>query len=112
MRIYLLEMEVIDLTDTEFKDSLKNNQKAIVKYYADWCGSCRLFNPKYKRLSRDERFKNIAFLNINAENNPEARAMAEVSNLPFFAIFENGKLKNSIASTKEDAVVNLLNELD
>lgn len=105
-------MEVLELTDQDFQSHLGDSPKVIVKYYADWCGSCRLFHPKYKRLAKDDRFEGIAFLNVNAEKNPEARKLAGVSNLPFFAVFENGKLKDTIASSKEEAVVELLNSLN
>ncbi len=30
-------------TDNDFESLLKSNSKVIVKYYADWCGSCKLF---------------------------------------------------------------------
>ncbi|MEO9870978.1 MAG: thioredoxin domain-containing protein, partial [Ekhidna sp.] len=43
-------------TDDDFLTTINNNDKVIVKYYADWCGSCRLFGPKFKRLSEDDRF--------------------------------------------------------
>jgi thioredoxin 1 len=97
--------------DSNFKKQLDAHDKIAVKYYADWCGSCKLFAPKYKRLSDDERFKDIVFLDINAEKNPEARRAGEVKNLPTFAIFKNGKLIESLASSKEDAVVELLEKL-
>lgn len=105
-------MAVIDSTDSDFKQNLQDNTKAIVKYYADWCGSCRLFNPKYKRLSNDSRFEGISFLNVNAEQHPEARSMAGVTNLPFFATFENGKLTGTVATSKEEGVVELLESLN
>lgn len=105
-------MEVIELTDQDFQKQINEHPKVIVKYYADWCGSCRLFHPKYKRLAKDDRFGGISFLNVNAENNPEARKLAGVSNLPFFAVFEDGQLKNGVASSKEEAVVELLNEIN
>ncbi len=105
-------MAVEVATDINFPDLLENNDKVIVKYYADWCGSCRLFNPKYKRLSEDNRFEGIAFLDVNAEKNPEARKAAGVSNLPYFAVFKNGALIDAVASSKEDAVVELIEKLN
>jgi len=105
-----MAVEVVD--DKNFKNKLSENSKAVVKYYADWCGSCRLFKPKYKRLSEDERFSDIAFLDVNAEENEEARKMAGVTNLPYFAIFKGGKLIDGVASAKEDAVVDLIEKLN
>ncbi len=105
-------MAVISVTDSNFNTELTNNNKVIVKYYADWCGSCKLFAPKYKRLSGDERFTGIQFLEVNAEENPEARKIANVDNLPFFAIFKDGKLVEGSATSKEEAVVALLEKLN
>ncbi|WP_439880783.1 thioredoxin family protein [Pontibacter sp. MBLB2868] len=105
-------MAVIKATDSDFNEVLNSNQKVVVKYYADWCGSCRLFAPKFKRMSDDENFTNIAFVDVNAETSPEARKMAEVTNLPFFAVFKNGKLIDSVAASKEEAVLSLIHKLD
>lgn len=104
-------MSVLAVTDQEFQDSLKQNDKVIVKYYADWCGSCRLFAPKFRRLAGEEQYSGITFLDVNAEKSPEARKAAGVSNLPFFAVFEKGELKDGLATNKEDVVRELLGRL-
>ncbi|PRY14941.1 thioredoxin [Pontibacter ummariensis] len=105
-------MAVIKATDNDFNDVLTANPKVVVKYYADWCGNCRLFSPKFKRMSDDETFTNIAFVDVNAETSPEARKLANVTNLPFFAVFKNGKLIDTVAASKEDAVRELIHKLD
>ena len=104
-------MAVIVATDNDFDNVLKSNQNVVVKYYADWCGSCRLFSPKFKRLSDDEAFANVAFVDVNAETSPEARKVAGVTNLPFFAVFKNGQLVDTVAASKEEAVRDLINKL-
>jgi thiol-disulfide isomerase/thioredoxin len=104
-------MAVELVSDSEFKEKLGENEKVVVKYYADWCGSCRLFKPKYKRLSNDERFEGVTFLDVNAEKNPDARKTGGVTNLPYFAIFQNGELVEGVASSKEEAVVELIQKL-
>lgn len=104
-------MAVIQATDSDFNNILAQNEKVVVKYYADWCGNCRLFSPKFKRMSDNEQFKGITFLDVNAEVSPEARKAAGVTNLPFFAVFKNGTLVDTVAASKEEAVVNLINKL-
>ncbi len=102
----------VDLkTDEDFKQALNENEKVIVKYFADWCGSCRLFSPKFRRLSESEDFENISFLDVNAEKSPEARKLAGVTSLPYFATFKNGELTSGLPTSKEEAVVNLLKSL-
>lgn len=104
-------MAVIDIDDSNVKENLNQNEKVIVKYHASWCGSCRLIKPKYKRLSNDERFEGIAFLDIDAEHNPESRKLAGVQNLPYFAIFKNGELVEGLSTSKEESVIELLEKL-
>lgn len=104
-------MAIAVVTDDNFQEQLSLNEKVVVKYYADWCGSCKLFAPKYRRLSNDSRFEGVAFLDINAEKNPEARRKAGVTNLPYFAIFKGGQLVDAVASSKEEAVVELIGKL-
>lgn len=104
-------MAVTVSTDSDFQEKLGDNREVVVKYFANWCGSCKLFAPKYKRLSEDERFTEITFLEVNAEENEEARKIAGVNNLPFFATFRNGELVEGTPTSKEDKVVEMLENL-
>jgi len=101
-------MAVIAVNDQEFEQHISTGRAVIVKYFADWCGSCKLFAPKYTRLSNDERFNSVEFLEVNAELCTQARQAAGVDNLPFFAVFKDGKLIEGTATAKEDTVLNLL----
>ncbi|MGB6036012.1 MAG: thioredoxin family protein [Cryomorphaceae bacterium] len=105
-------MSVQNITQEDFNSVIESNDKVVVKYYADWCGSCKLIAPKYKRLSDDDRFTGITFTEANAEQNEEARKAAGVDNLPFFAIFKGGKFVEGSATSKEDYIVSLLDKLN
>jgi thioredoxin 1 len=109
--INTFKMAVITSNDQSFRKDLENNSKVVVKYYADWCGSCKLFSPKYRRLSEDERFKDIVFLDVDAEHNPAARKMGQVATLPFFATFRDGALVETDSTTKEEVFISLLEKL-
>lgn len=104
-------MALNEATDNNFKELVGSNSKVIVKYYADWCGSCKLFSPKFRRIAGDESNSSILFLDVNAEENPEARKMANVDSLPFFATFSNGQLLESMATSKEDVVNGMIQKL-
>jgi thiol-disulfide isomerase/thioredoxin len=104
-------MAVIAVHDEQFQQHIESGRPIIVKYYADWCGSCKLFAPKFTRLSNDERFQSVEFLEVNAEISPVARQSAGVDNLPFFAIFKDGSLVEGTATAKEDTVVAMLQKV-
>jgi len=105
-------MSVILASDSDFEQQLIDNKKIIVKYFAGWCGACRLFGPKYKRLSNDSRFEGVTFLEVDAEKNELARKAGEVSNLPFFAVFKDGNLLEGKATAKEEAVIEMIESLN
>lgn len=105
-------MAVEVITDNEFESRLKDNEKVIVKFFAGWCGSCKLFAPKFRRLSEDDRFEGVTFLDVNAEENEAARKRAGVDNLPFFAAFKNGELIASGPTSKEEVVVEMIEKLN
>jgi thioredoxin 1 len=104
-------MAVTQSNDADFASQLNSNERVIVKYYADWCGNCKLFAPKFRRLSDDERFAGIVFLDVNAEENEQARHAGEVDNLPYFTVFKNAQRLAGRATSKEESVVELLSQL-
>lgn len=98
-------------TDTDFEKLISSNNKVVVKYYADWCGSCKLFAPKFKRHSNDETNSDILFLEVNAEENEAARKLGGVDNLPFLASFKNGVLLEGTATSKEEYLQKMIDDL-
>jgi thioredoxin len=105
-------MAVIEVKDPDFSGELEGNSRLVVKYYASWCGSCRLLAPKFRRMSEDPSNEGIRFLEIDAENNPEARKKAGVSNLPFVATFLNGTLIEGYPTSKEEAILGMIEKLN
>ena len=99
------------ITDTDFQNEIKGNGKVAIKYYADWCGTCRLISPKFKKLSETEPYTGIDFIEVNAEQNPEARKWAKVNNLPFFAVVKDGQIIESASTGKEERVIELLTKI-
>jgi hypothetical protein len=53
----------------------------------------------------------LTFVLVDAENSPESRKLANVSNLPTFATFVNGKLVNETQTNKQEVLADLVNEI-
>jgi len=101
--------EMTELTTDTLKDIVQENDKVIVQYGATWCGNCRLVKPKFKRLSGEN--EDIKFVYIDAEKQPNSRALAEVKNLPTFAGFKGGILVSQAAGNKETVIKTVLDEI-
>lgn len=99
----------IELTEDNLQQILADNPKVMVQYGASWCGNCRIMKPKFKKLASEN--EDIPFYYVDAEKLPESRKMANVDNLPTFAAFENGALKNQVQTNQAESLNNLFNEL-
>lgn len=100
---------LIELTDDTLTDIVKNNNKVVVQYSASWCGNCRIMKPKFKKLATEN--ENITFVIVDAELFPESRKLANVSNLPTFATFVDGVLKNETQTNKSELLTELVEEI-
>lgn len=103
---------VTKVIDSDFNSLIENNSKVVIKYFANWCGSCRLFAPKFTKISNKEEYNDIIFLDVNAEENPEARKFANVTNLPFFVVVKDGKIIASDTTAKEEGVEKMIGLLN
>ena len=99
----------IELNEDSLQSIINENEKVVVQYSASWCGNCRIMKPKFKKLATEN--DNITFVMVDAENSPESRKLANVSNLPTFASFVNGKLVNETQTNKAEVLAELVSEI-
>ncbi|PKH69016.1 thiol reductase thioredoxin [Flavobacterium sp. ALD4] len=100
---------LIDLNEDTLQDLISKNEKVVVQFSASWCGNCRIMKPKFKRLASENDA--ITFVLVDAENSPESRKLANVSNLPTFATFVNGALVNETQTNKQEVLIDLVQEI-
>jgi thiol-disulfide isomerase/thioredoxin len=100
---------MIELTTDNLGEVIENNDKVVIQYGAAWCGACRLIKPKVKRLSKSN--EDVTFVYVDAEVFPNSRSFAEVTNLPTFVGYSNGKLIKQGQGTKIEVVEDILNEV-
>lgn len=100
---------LIELEQDTLQDIVAQNKKVVVQFSASWCGNCRIMKPKFKKLASEN--EDIAFVLVDAEKLPLSRKLANVSNLPTFATFVDGKLINEIQTNKAEVLANLVDEI-
>jgi thiol-disulfide isomerase/thioredoxin len=45
--------------------------KQVIKFYANWCGPCKVYGPTFTKVREELESDEITFLEINVENDPE-----------------------------------------
>lgn len=100
---------LLELEQDNLQEIIDNNPNVVVQYSATWCGNCRIMKPKFKKEASTN--ENVTFVIADAEKFPESRKLANVDNLPTFASFEKGKLKNQVQTNKYDLLKELISEI-
>jgi thioredoxin 1 len=84
--------QVVHLTTQEFKDKVFNYEAskewkyagtlpAIVDFYADWCGPCKIVAPVLEDLAR-EYSGQIVVYKVDTENEQELAAAFGIQSIP------------------------------
>ncbi|MDG1171513.1 MAG: thioredoxin family protein [Polaribacter sp.] len=100
---------VQELSQDNLAEIVAGNKTVVVQYSAGWCGNCRIMKPKFKKLSSENEA--VVFVIADAEKFPESRKLADVSNLPTFAAFIDGKMINQTQTNKFEVLKDLVNEV-
>jgi len=81
--------KVPELTDNEFEDFTKEGI-VLVDFFAEWCMPCLMMAPVIDELN--DKFKGkIKFAKVNVEDNQELSQKFNISSIPNFILFKDGK---------------------
>jgi thioredoxin 1 len=82
---------VLELTESNFDEAVKNYPLLVVDCWAEWCAPCKMVAPVIEELAEDYQGK-IAFGKLNMDYNPSVVARYQIMSIPTLLIFKNGKL--------------------
>ncbi|MFW6233246.1 MAG: thioredoxin [Nanoarchaeota archaeon] len=93
--------KVPELSASEFEDFIKDGI-VLIDFFAEWCMPCMMMIPVLDDLS-DKFNGKIKFGKINVGDNPEIAQKFNVSSIPNFTLFKNGKsIEQFVGSMSED----------
>ena len=71
--------------ENDFSTLIKD--KAVVDFYATWCGPCRMFGPVFEEVSKDDDFN---FVKLDVDKYSDIAREYGVMSIPTVILFENG----------------------
>lgn len=84
-------MSITEISDNNFEETIKSNNKVLVDCYAPWCSSCKRLYPVFEELSDEETI--TKFCKINTDENSKITERFDIMSIPTILAFENGRLK-------------------
>ena len=94
-------MSVKKLTNNEFDSSVASGV-ALIDFYADWCGPCRMVSPIIEEIAKEHPELSVG--KVNVDNEPELAREFSVFSIPTLVAIKGGKIVGRAvgARPKED----------
>ncbi len=91
------------LTEENFATSVKEGV-ALIDFYADWCGPCRMLTPVLEKVAVKLKGKAVvAKLDIEASN--QIAAKYQVTSVPTLVVFKNGNEEGRIVGLRDEEAI-------
>ena len=95
-------MSVQKQNQNNFNNAIANGT-ALVDFYADWCGPCRMVSPIVDEIAEERRDITVGKVNVDDEN---ALAMKYgVMSIPTLIVFKDGQEKTRIVGARPKAAI-------
>jgi thioredoxin 1 len=78
-----------DLSNESFNSFVKEGV-AVVDFWAEWCGPCKMIAPIFKEAA-EELGENAKFGKVDVDKNQELAQKFGVMSIPTILIFKNGE---------------------
>ncbi len=82
----------LEFTDANFKEEVLDSEGvAVVDFWAEWCGPCRIIAPVIEELSKEYEGK-VKVGKLNVDFNPEVSYHFNIRSIPTVLIIKNGEV--------------------
>jgi thioredoxin 1 len=97
---------VLVATDSNFDaDVMKSSELAVVDFWAEWCGPCRLLGPTIEALA-DEYAGKVKVFKLNVDENPSIPTRFNIRGIPTVIFFKNGQAVDQLVGNHpKDSIV-------
>ena len=92
----------------EFDAAVAAAPLAMVDFWADWCGPCKMLSPVIESLA-DQYEGKVLVGKVNVDEQPELAGEFGVMSIPTLLVFEQGKLvRQAVGARPKAGVLELL----
>lgn len=100
-------MSAKKLNEQNFEQEVLKQDLALVDFYADWCGPCKMMAPIIDAIANERQ--DITIGKVNVDENPVLSSQYKIMTIPTIIVFKNGEIANQISGLRsKDQLLDLL----
>jgi thioredoxin 1 len=81
-------MATIEVTESNFEETVKEGGIVFIDFWASWCAPCRAFAPTFEAAAA--RHPDITFGKVNTEEQPRLAGSFQISAIPTLMVIRDG----------------------
>jgi len=101
----------MEITGEQLQEKIKNGEKIILKLGTVWCGPCKVLNPIFEKVAR-ENTSDVQMYTMDVDQNRELAMTLGVRSVPTIKVINNGNVVNTkVGLIQEQQIKELIQEL-
>ena len=102
-------MAVLKINETNFNEQILEKDIALVDFYADWCGPCKMVAPMVEEVANE--LPDITIAKANIDENMALAERYKVVSIPTLIVFKKGKESaRSVGFARKEKILAMLND--
>ena len=81
----------VEVTDDTFEEMVGGAGLAIVDFWAEWCGPCRIVGPIVDELAREYGDKGVVVAKLDVDQSPAVANRFGIRSIPSILFFKDGQ---------------------
>jgi len=88
--------DVLEVTDGTFDEEIiQSDIPAMVDFWAEWCGPCKMVGPAVAELANEYKGK-VKIAKMDVDQNRDTPARFGIRNIPTLILFKDGEVAQTI----------------
>ncbi|HVP22347.1 MAG TPA: thioredoxin [Conexivisphaerales archaeon] len=85
----------VELTDSNFDETLKGNKLMLIDFWAPWCGPCRWVSPILEQIAKENTGK-LVLGKLNTDENQATAMRFNVQGIPTIMVSQDGQIVDAV----------------
>jgi len=104
-------MSEVELTDDNFKSEITDHKGvALVDFWAEWCGPCKMMGPIFEQASQEGAGK-AKFGKLNVDSAQKTASEYGIMSIPTIVVFKDGQKVDQLTGVQDkDTLLSKISE--